>query len=105
MDKKNEPKFTKGPWFCTCIGHVKECMGDPPKTVATIPGLCSEVKMDGITEKQANADLIAAAPDMYELLDRILGRLEVCKLEQFVDIETEMEIRQILAKARGEERE
>ena len=99
-----ETKFTPGPWFCTCIGHVKECMGDPPKTVATIPGFCSEVKMDGITEKQSNADLIAAAPEMYEMLDRIKGRLEFCKLENSIDAETEREIDRLLAKARGKEK-
>ncbi len=98
----NEPKFTKGPWFKTCTGFVKDCLSDPPKTIAVIPDVASEAKMSGITEAQANAALIAAAPEMYELLDRILGMLEVCKLEQSIDIETEREIRQILAKARGE---
>ncbi len=88
--------FTPGPWFCTCIGHVKECMGDPPKTVATIPGFCSEVKMDGITEKQANADLIAAAPEMYELLQRLSHALFAEDADEWT-----AEIKSLLAKANG----
>lgn len=98
--KKNDKreKFTPGPWFCTCIGHVKECMGDPPKTVATIPGFCSEVKIDGITEKQANADLIAAAPEMYSLLKEMLSS-DRCDIAYF-----KISVENVLKKARGEER-
>jgi len=102
----SELKFTPGPWrVChendiLIIRYRKPCSPSytpPPMLVANV----GEVLCDAM-ERQANASLIAAAPEMYELLDRILGRLEVCKLEQSIDIETEREIRQILAKARGE---
>ena len=64
-------RFTPGPWFCTCIGHIKECMGDPPKTIAVIPGVASEAKMSGITEAKANAALVAAAPKMLAKLEEV----------------------------------
>lgn len=96
-----ETKFTAGPWErgtmqVQCTAVFRPCVG-------TADGKLICACADNTDKAKANADLIAAAPEMYELLDRIRGRLESCKLEQSIDVETEREIRQLLAKARGEE--
>ncbi len=94
---EDKTEFTPGPWRASGQLIFAESKKYP---VAAVDGLWL---LSGNTF-EANAALIAAAPEMYELLSRILGRLEFCKLEQFIDVETEREIRALLAKARGEER-
>ncbi len=95
-DKKKE-KFTPGPWF-TMFGNHVHSHGNGFVARATDSPL-------GPAANRANANLIAAAPEMYELLDRIKGMLEFCKLENSIDAETEHEIDRLLAKARGEVQE
>ena len=108
---ETKPKFTPGPWrICNDGGTVnyRELVirdRPPINSIKQLPAdiCCCTGCLNNACEREANAALIAAAPEMYELLDRIRGRLESCKLEQSIDVETEREIRQLLAKARGEE--
>ncbi len=93
----SEPKFTPGPW-------VHE--GRPPnlrvvfagETPGSRPAPC--VLMDG--DQEANAHLIAAAPDLYEALATLLTTLRVTDengLTQF--IQSVSAGHAALAKARG----
>ena len=99
----NKPKFTPGPWkahgtadqdFVTTEWEAKR----GPDFPLTPEYICKCGNDNGFN----NANLIAAAPAMYELLDRIKGMLEFCKLENSIDANTEHEIDALLKKARGE---
>ena len=46
--------------------------------------------------------LMAAAPEMYNLLESIKARLEFAELEREIDVDLEHRIANVLAKARGD---
>jgi hypothetical protein len=81
-------KFTKGPWAHSSF----TVRGSEGKVIADC-GFSYELHD---TEK-ANADLIAAAPDMYHYLDELKNKMVGNKA-----IEYKNEIEQLLKKARGE---
>jgi len=95
---EQRPKFTPGPWrsytqivedlsgYCCYTTFGVEC-------VKTRRGICGMYGADSEEEMKANADLIAAAPEMYAKLQ------ELCKCGV---IDT-MDIEKLLAKARGEQ--
>ena len=88
-----ETKFSKSPWMVTPQGPAD----------ANGMGICS-MWGDG-EELRANVDLIASAPDMYELLDNIRILCEWGHNE--IDLADEIlikldEIKDQLKKARGE---
>lgn len=95
---EQKKRFTPGEWFRTSTGFVKSCISDPAQTVAIVPGVCSEAKMIGLTEAQANANLIAAAPEMYELLEKL-------QKGHTYGNATWQNIERVLRKARGEVQE
>lgn len=82
----SEPKFTPGPWRVlneTSVGNGKCRVAD-----------CENIEVGfGGCADEYNAALIAAAPEMYELLDEIQRPGGTFSLQQ---------IRNILKKARGE---
>ena len=86
-------KFTKGEWVVERhVGavYVSSERGD------VIAKKSTEYANKGfVNEVEANAHLIAAAPEMYELLSCILERFEPYD-------EASIEIKKVLAKARGE---
>lgn len=101
----SEPKFTKGKWRVVrqkdrysdkCKLYV--CYGEPDAVNpddSTFPPdqcICGCGRSDQETE--VNAALIAAAPEMYEMLEHIMLYVEV----EFLHYE----IKSLLAKARGE---
>ena len=115
---ESKPKFTPGPWrrTITTVPSVSEgydispnivnlTIGDRNIPLAAIGMNSTAETMEFFWKMVANAALIAAAPDMYELLDRIKGILEKCRLENSIDAEAEHEIDRLLAKARGEDAE
>jgi len=62
-------KFTPGPWEAAPDGNViSEQQGIVERIAVSI--LCGKAR------REANARLIAAAPDMLELLERTIKRLE-----------------------------
>lgn len=94
----SETKFTKRQWdVCTkpksenYALHVN-CGDMMELTVITTAGDISHA--DGI-ERKANAHLIAAAPEMYNLLQDVMN--SKCCTSEFSD-----QISELLAKARGE---
>ena len=80
-----EAKFTKGEWFVDNDGYftrvsARQEFGNV--SVCTLP-----------SGRSSSAHLIAAAPDMYELIERIGKADQVWSME---------EIQELLTKARGE---
>lgn len=97
-------KYTPGPW--SVVKHVHDADGAAYESFSiieagheknweswTLAGLCHT------TQDEANARLIAAAPELLEVLENCLGNINPER--GFAD-ELEEEIRAAIAKARGE---
>lgn len=84
--KDSEPKFTPGPWHIEDMWHILDKSGY----------MIASTSQRQDEEETANAQLIAAAPDMYALLEEIASYEEL-HVNTFVPA-----IRELLAKARGE---
>lgn len=97
-----EAKFTKGPWFIRATSRsgleyeIKHSGGE-------IGWVNDNPSVDG--SHQANARLIAAAPDMYEALESLIYALENAPpLDMMKEIVLAGDkARSALAKARGEQ--
>ena len=94
----SNPQFTSGPW------HVSE---NQPTVVGNKEKAVCKCELDwdlGASERKANASLIAAAPEMYDLLQKVVN-LEV--LTGYWDMKNNCSLREsiqkLLKKARGEE--
>lgn len=92
----SEVKFSEGPWSTYGDWGVKsfgkrdcfvsvEDQGEGPSAT---------------TEKIANMHLIAAAPEMYRILELAMSYMDGDSIEDFVY--SYQDIKQLLAKARGE---
>ena len=81
-------KFTKGPWLWGGASVVLEGEGMPLCCLVN-----SAVNTGDNSEDYANAALIAAAPEMYDLLEKISIAMEC-----FHGVDTD-EINKLLAKA------
>lgn len=90
---KTKPKFTPGPWFASGQLIFAESKKHPI-SIAAVNGLWL---LTGNTF-EANAALIAAAPEMYDMLD-MLASCGCIPNGIYVAA-----IRKLLAKARGEEK-
>ncbi|AUR93301.1 coil containing protein [Vibrio phage 1.186.O._10N.286.49.E3] len=91
----SEAKFTKGPWRILDkyqVG-VNVNFGDGFFTIAS----CQV-----FNEAKANANLIAAAPEMYEMLETLTESQNMEDAEHLLR-ENRLEILELLAKARGEQ--
>ena len=66
----SEPKFTKGPWKATYDSQLRALIEiyntEDRIPVAVLP---DRGTVEAMPEVEANANLIAAAPDMYEALE------------------------------------
>lgn len=91
----SEVGFTRGPWFVRFgnIGHVKAENGALIAKCQRLTSLCN---------LQANAHLIAAAPDLYEALDACLGLILSQEMQDGFESQQGHMARAALAKARGE---
>ena len=98
----SEAKFTKGKWvkdYNGTIGHIKSVKDEvdhvsrlKTPTVARFDVVTPSMSDD---EKEANAHLIAAAPEMYRVLDNMMKDIG----NHYPNWK---EIESVLAKARGE---
>ena len=95
-------KFTKGPWKATYDSQLQAAIEiyntEDRVMVAVLP---DRGTVEAMPEIEANANLIAAAPDMYEALEevwRILDSTMPLSRDNRAD-----RIKRILCKARGEE--
>lgn len=117
-----ETKFTKGPWFTEYRENqsgmynqdvfdangktICECSWYEAETTIEIDG---EVRRAIGTNREANAHLIAAAPEMYATLERVISNYQtVASLVEQQGYETSYSkdvaiIDALLAKARGEQ--
>ncbi len=98
----SKPKFTKSPWYISNYG-TRQRMAildrqldhyDPRHTIATV------CRAKG--HEAANASLIAAAPEMYEMLTIIQDALRHGIHKSSIGVITEQGIDALLAMARGE---
>lgn len=85
----SEDKFTKGPWY---RANYSARAAQTGKFIAH----ADNNSVDD-AERKANAELIAAAPEMYEMLESI-----AVSVECFHGVDTDS-IFKLLAKARGEQ--
>ena len=85
----SNPKFTKGPW--------RKAVGRTFCAIRTDYGLIADMRTVNGCFSSHNADLIAAAPDMYAMLNEIAD----ATVHNF-NYETAKPIYELLAKARGE---
>ncbi len=85
----SKTQFTAGPW------HVTEYMSDYVIDGADGFDVCNVINNDDIDRH--NANLIAAAPEMYAMLEKLSMQLTAINAHKAVD-----EIERLLAKARGE---
>ena len=97
----SETKFTKGPWKATYDSQLQAAIEiyntEDRVMVAVLP---DRGTIEAMSEIEANANLIAAAPDMYEALEevwRILDSTMPLSRDNRAD-----RIKRILCKARGE---
>jgi hypothetical protein len=74
-----KPPFTPGPWEC-----APSVIGEGVTIWATDPfyGIAKVLDLTGKPENEANARLIAAAPDLHEALDWLLA----CVLAEFEEV-------------------
>ena len=92
----SETKFTKGQWKVTYDSQLQaliEIYNEERIIVAVLP---DRGTIEAMSEIEANANLIAAAPDMYEALSFVCKK---CDHECY----ERCPVRVALRKARGEE--
>ena len=90
----NETNWTPGPWHSG---------GYPTISAGTGKGMVAKVLeryMDR-AEREANANLIALAPELYEVLENIVTELEETGCQG--ELDSYPQARTALAKARGEQ--
>jgi hypothetical protein len=100
-------RFTPGPWFAVNDGTALEPMmvvkaariaGKPPRHEVAIVAIGDSPQ----EMEDANAFLIAAAPELLEMLERMIDQGERCNwFGDRLDEELVAEARQLIAKARG----
>ena len=103
----SEPKFTKGPWTATYDSQLQALIEiysiEDRILVAVLP---DRGTVEAMPEIEANANLIAAAPDMYEVLadmdDAFNDHLPESRLGMLLTWGAFEKARVALRKARGE---
>lgn len=98
-----KPHFTKWPWMAIKLNLPSYPSPHPCWHVSDKKGIAiAEINASSHKKMKANAFLLAAAPEMYNLLESIKAQLEFAELEREIDVELEHRIENVLAKARGE---
>ena len=99
-----EPKFTKGPWIVSKTSGMEIFINHSHENSKRVPGYFAEVRRFTTDHEQvdANAHLIAAAPELFEALRCLLEKADL----EFTNgrwPETRNDARAALAKALGED--
>jgi hypothetical protein len=92
----SEAKFSKGPWAVKDGVIVCSCLSDPYSKVAYA---YSGHSIPYTNDVLSNAHLIAAAPEMYEMLET-LNSMTTYGAKEF--LESSNAVTELLAKARGD---
>ena len=90
----SECKWTQGPWI--------KVTGKTYCAVRSDSGVIADMRMAGGYYNTFDADLIAAAPDLYEALDAAADALEKTANDALVGRNAAAGARAALSKARGE---
>lgn len=86
----SEAKFTKGPWLVSGTATINQ---KPKGWIASV----------STVDRTANAHLIAAAPELYEALYRLVRDCEIAGLQEQAGFDCWISMANAaLAKARGE---
>lgn len=81
-----ETKFTKGKWEINPRAHLN-IRNDKNRSIASTGVYSDNTNSELVDlENKANALLISKAPEMFEMLEGILQRREVC-FEDLIEIE------------------
>lgn len=113
----SEAKFTKGPWKVNGDWMIIDSTG---RLIAQFEPLNDELSNGNTKESFANAALIAAAPEMYDMLQKAANELlfmirkassdliqSVTSTDEsepeYYDEQTVFDMIELLAKARGEQ--
>jgi len=89
-------KWTPGPWVVEDGSKSCHCCFDQTIYVKTVSGEFDyEIIAETLTDNEANAHIISAAPDLYEALERALEEWDS-------NTDWRNNARAALAKARGE---
>lgn len=94
MSKTN---FTKGPWVYGDASDNGQYVWDPKGE-----RIVAEAYPDEHQDFEANAHLIAAAPEMYEAIEQTLVEIEFFGDDLHNKLHSVSLLREVLAKARGE---
>jgi len=108
-----QSKFTPGPWNCKKYPKVFGIMSETGRQIAIMTehyGDCPEIPMtqfERSEQDKADAALITAAPEMYEVLERLSYELTKQNSEGKLNLKTPInqalrDSLDVLAKARGE---
>jgi len=96
-------KHTPGPWRVNTT-HLETRVVMADKRIATVHQCITKYDYLSVPVQQqvANAQLIAAAPDLLETLENLLLACEYCKPERILTSKAVLLARQAIAKAKGE---
>lgn len=90
-------EFTKGPWAVFGDWGITDISG---RFIAQFEPLSDDISSGNSSESFANANLIAAAPDMYEALEEALKAMLINGFDP--DCVPVVKLKYTLKKARGE---
>ena len=99
-----EAMFTKGPWALQegCYPGFIEIQCGNTMSISIVTS-ATDIALEQFIEREANARLIAAAPELYEALTQLIDDLSNTDEEGlFEHSETVIRCRLALSKARGE---
>jgi hypothetical protein len=91
-------QYTQGPWYVVKTNREVETGIKEGLLIKPIPGQVV-AQLDLTPEMEANANLIATAPEMLEMLELIAGDLNIVKM---LWSDKRAELRRIIAKAKGD---
>lgn len=106
----SQTHFTPGPWFQSHRkqddedgGYMTQVYDADGETIANLAWHPVETPSGLRTDREENAHLISAAPELYAALDNILHQLSISDDEGlFEHADVVASARAVLAKARGE---
>ncbi len=97
-------EFTEGKWCFVYANGIKIMNYDMNKTIADVYHQDYDSKFDA--EQFSNAKLIAAAPEMYKILDGLICKLKANGADEWEEIdEAIQEIERLIERIDGEEHE